>query len=194
MSETFWDRHGVYGLMAECEEPEQLLEAAHRAYGAGYRNMDAYTPRPLDGLAEAIGFTRHCVSLLVLIGGLCGCVGGFMLLWWIPVIAYPHNVGGRPFNSWPMYIPITFECTVLLAALSSVVGMLAMNKLPMPYHPVFNVPEFAARASVDRFFLCIESSDPKFNLDQTKAFLLELNPEDAAEVEKQHSHLYSSAN
>ncbi len=184
MSETFWDRHGVYGLMAEFEEPEQLLEAAHRAYGAGYRNMDAYTPMPIEGLAEAIGFTRHWVSLVVLIGGLCGCVGGFMLLWWISVIAYPHNVGGRPFNSWPMYIPITFECTVLLAALSSVVGMLAMNKLPMPYHPVFNVPEFAARASVDRFFLCIEASDPKFNLDQTKAFLLELNPEEVAEVEK----------
>lgn len=184
MSETFWDRHGLHGIMAEFEEPEQLLEAAKRAYNAGYRKMDAYSPMPIDGLAEAIGFTRNWVSLVVLIGGLAGCIGGFTLLWWICVIAYPHNVGGRPFNSWPTFIPITFECTVLLAALSSVVGMLALNKLPMPYHPVFNVPQFAERASVDRFFLCIEAGDPQFDKDKTKAFLLELNPEEVAEVEK----------
>jgi hypothetical protein len=139
---------------------------------------------PVEGLAEAIGFKRNYVSLVVLIGGLCGCVGGFGLLWWIAVIAYPHNVGGRPFDSWPAFIPITFECTVLLAALSSVVGMLAMNRLPMPYHPVFNVAEFAQRASVDRFFLCIEANDPKFDRDKTKAFLLELNPEEVSEVDK----------
>jgi len=184
MSETFWDRHGVYGMMAEFEEPEQLLKAAHTAYAAGYRNMDAYTPMPIDGLAEAVGFRRNWVSLIVLIGGLCGCAGGFTLLWWIAAVAYPHNVGGRPFVSWPMYIPITFECTVLLAALSSVVGMLALNKLPMPYHPVFNVESFAKRASIDRFFLCIEASDPKFDLAGTRAFLEELNPEEVAEVEK----------
>jgi hypothetical protein len=184
MSETFWDRHGVYGMMAEFEEPEQLLEAANRAYSAGYRNMDAYTPMPIDGLAEAVGFKRNWVSLIVLIGGLCGCVGGFTLLWWIAAVAYPHNVGGRPFVSWPMFIPITFECTVLLAALSSVVGMLALNKLPMPYHPVFNVASFSERASVDRFFLCIEASDPKFDRIQTRAFLEELNPEEVAEVDK----------
>jgi hypothetical protein len=184
MSETFWDRHGVYGMMAEFEDPEQLLEAANRAYSAGYRNMDAYTPMPIDGLAEAVGFRRNWVSLVVLVGGLCGCVGGFGLLYWISVIAYPHNVGGRPFNSWPAYIPITFECTVLLAALSSVVGMLALNKLPMPYHPVFNVESFAKRASIDRFFLCIEASDPKFDRMQTRAFLEGLNPEEVAEVEK----------
>ncbi len=184
MSETFWDRHGVYGMMAEFEEPEQLLKAANRAYAAGYRNMDAYTPMPIDGLAEAVGFKRNWVSLIVLIGGLCGCVGGFTLLWWMAAVAYPHNVAGRPFVSWPMYIPITFECTVLLAALSSVVGMLALNKLPMPYHPVFNVESFAKRASVDRFFLCIEASDPKFDRLQTRAFLEELNPEEVAEVDK----------
>ena len=184
MNETFWDRHGLYGIMAQFEEPEQLLKAAHQAYGAGYRKMDAYTPMPIDGLAEAIGFTRHWVSLVVLIGGLAGCVGGFTLLWWIAVIAYPHNVGGRPFVSWPMFIPITFECTILLAALSSALGMLAMNKLPMPYHPVFNVPSFSERASIDRFFLCIEADDPKFDRSQTRAFLEELGPEEVAEVEK----------
>ena len=184
MTETFWDRHGLYGLMAEFETPEQLLSAAQRTYDAGYRKMDAYSPMPVEGLAEAIGFKKNWVSTVVLIGGLCGCIGGFGLLWWIAVIAYPHNVAGRPFDSWPMFIPITFECTVLLAALSSVVGMLAMNKLPMPYHPVFNVPEFAKRASIDRFFLCIEANDPKFDRQKTKAFLLELNPEEVAEVDK----------
>ena len=184
MSETFWDRHGLYGLMAEFEQPEQLLAAANRAYAAGYRNMDAYTPMPIDGLAEAVGFKRNWVSPIVLAGGVAGALGGFGLMWWISVIAYAHNIAGRPFNSWPMYIPVTFECTVLLAALSSVVGMLALNKLPMPYHPVFNWTEFARRASIDRFFLCIEASDPKFDREQTKAFLLELNPEEVAEVEK----------
>ncbi|MGD0303100.1 MAG: DUF3341 domain-containing protein [Bryobacteraceae bacterium] len=184
MTETFWDRHGLHGLMAQFETPEQVVSAAQRAYDAGYRKMDAYSPMPVEGLAEAIGFKRNYVSLVVLIGGLCGCVGGFGLLWWIAVIAYPHNVGGRPFDSWPAFIPITFECTVLLAALSSVVGMLAMNKLPMPYHPVFNVAEFAQRASVDRFFLCIEANDPKFDREKTKAFLLELNPEEVSEVDK----------
>jgi hypothetical protein len=184
MNETFWDRHGVHGVMARFEDPEKLLAAAKRAYSAGYREMDAYSPMPIDGLAEAIGFTRHWVSLVVLIGGLAGCIGGFGLLWWIAVIAYPHNVGGRPFVSWPMYIPITFECTILLAALSSVVGMLVMNKLPMPYHPVFNVESFAKRASIDRFFLCIEANDPKFDRAQTRAFLEQLHPEEVAEVEK----------
>ena len=184
MSETFWDRHGLYGLMAEFEEPEQLLEAAHKAYAAGYRKMDAYTPMPIEGLAEAVGFRRNWVSLIVLAGGLTGCIGGFGLLWWITVIAYPHNVGGRPFNSWPAYIPVTFECTVLLASLSAVVGMFALNKLPMPYHPVFNNPEFAKRASIDRFFLCIEAGDPIFDKEKTKAFLLNLKPEEVAEVEK----------
>jgi hypothetical protein len=184
MTETFWDRHGLYGIIARFETPEQLVAAAHRTYSAGYRKMDAYSPMPIEGLAEAIGFKRNFVSLVVLMGGLTGCVGGFGLLWWIATIAYPHNVGGRPFVSWPMYIPITFECTILLAALSSALGMLAMNKLPMPYHPVFNVQSFSERASIDRFFLCIEANDPKFDLVQTRAFLERLDPEEVAEVEK----------
>ena len=184
MTETFWDRHGLYGIMARFETPEQLVAAAHRTYRAGYRKMDAYSPMPIEGLAEAIGFKRNFFSLVVLMGGLTGCIGGFTLLWWIATIAYPHNVGGRPFVSWPMYIPITFECTILLAALSSALGMLAMNKLPMPYHPVFNVQSFSERASIDRFFLCIEANDPKFDVNQTRAFLEALDPEEVAEVEK----------
>jgi Protein of unknown function (DUF3341) len=184
MTETFWDRHGLHGIMARFETPEQLLRAAEETYNAGYRKMDAYSPMPIEGLAEAIGFRRNFVSLVVLIGGLAGCVGGFTLLWWIAAIAYPHNVGGRPFVSWPMFIPITFECTILLAGLTSAIGMIIMNKLPMPYHPVFNVQSFSERASIDRFFLCIEADDPKFDLNRTRAFLEDLNPEEVAQVEK----------
>jgi hypothetical protein len=184
MTETFADRYGTDGVMAQFQTPEHLLAAANRAYAAGYRNMDAYSPMPIEGLAEAVGFRRNWVSTIVLFCGLCGGAGGFGLLYWISVIAYPHNVAGRPFDSWPAYIPITFECTVLLAALSAVIGMLALNKLPMPYHPVFNVESFAKRASVDRFFLCIEATDPKFEIAKTKAFLEQLNPEEVAEVEK----------
>jgi hypothetical protein len=184
MHETFADRHGTYGVMAQFETPEQLLEAANRAHAAGYRKMDAYSPMPIEGLAEAVGFGFNWVAPIVLFMGLCGAAGGFGLLWWISVIAYPHNIAGRPMNSWPAYIPITFECTVLLAALSAVIGMLALNKLPQPYHPVFNVESFVKHASIDRFFLCIEASDPKFDIAKTKAFLEQLNPEEVAEVEK----------
>ena len=184
MSESFWDRHGLYGVMAEFEEPDQLVAAAQRAYSAGYRKMDAYSPLPVEGLAEALGFTRDWVAPSVLVGGVLGCCGGFSLMYWITNIAYAHNVAGRPMNSWPAYIPITFECTVLLASLTAVFGMLAMNGLPQPYHPVFNNPTFSERASIDRFFLCIEANDPKFDLRQTKVFLSEMNPLEVAEVEK----------
>lgn len=160
----------VHGAMAEYETPEQLVRAGKRAYAAGYRRMDAYAPIPVDGLAEAIGFRKNYVALCVLIGGIVGAGGGFGLLVWITMIAYPHNVGGRPLFSWPAYIPITFECMILIASLTALVAMLGMNGLPKPYHPVFNVPMFD-RASVDRFFLCIESSDPKFQTDETLNFL-----------------------
>ncbi len=160
----------IHGAMAEFTTPEDLIAACKRAYARGYRKMDAYAPMPVDGLAEAIGYRRNNVALCVLIGGLCGVTGGFALLEWIAGVAYPHNVGGRPLNSWPSFIPITFECMILLAALTGFVSMLAMNGLPQPYHPVFNVPVFD-RASVDRFFLCIESSDPKFRTEETLQFL-----------------------
>jgi len=172
---------GLYGLMAEFDQPEPLLEAAHRARAEGYRNMDAYAPMPMEGLAEAIGFRTDWVQRLVFIAGLLGATGGFTLCWWMTVIAYPHNVAGRPLNSWPAYVAITFECMVLLACLTAVIGMLALNGLPQPYHPVFNVPQFA-RASRDRFFLCIEAADPKFDIDDTRAFLEGLNPREVVEV------------
>jgi Alternative complex III, ActD subunit len=176
-----WGRGGRYGLMASFEEPEQLLAAANRAREEGYRNMDAYTPMPVDGLADAIGFRSSAVPRIVLLFGALGAAGGFGLMWWMTVIAYPHIVDGRPLNSWPAYIPITFECMVLLASLSAVIGMLALNGLPQPYHPVFNVPRFE-RASRDRFFLCIEASDPKFDAKATRAFLEDLRPQAVEDV------------
>lgn len=160
----------VHGAMAEFDTPEELITACERAYAAGFRRMDAYAPMPVTGLAEAIGYKKNKVALCVLIAGICGAIGGFSLLEWITVVAYPHNVGGRPLNSWPEYIPITFECMVLLAGVTSLVSMLAMNGLPKPYHPVFNVGAFD-RASIDKFFLCIESRDPKFRTEDTLEFL-----------------------
>jgi hypothetical protein len=172
----------LYGLMAEFERPEDLVAAASRARDAGYRRMDGYTPFPVEGLAAALGFRRTQVPLIALIGGIVGCLGGFFMQYYIAVIDYPLNIGGRPLNSWPSFIVITFEMTVLAAALSAVLGMLALNGLPMPHHPVFNVPRFAL-ASKDRFFLVIEASDPKFDVEDTRRFLKSLQPREVADVE-----------
>jgi Protein of unknown function (DUF3341) len=160
----------IHGAMVEFDTPEELIVACEKAYAEGFRRMDAYAPLPVEGLAEAIGYKRNKVAFCVLIGGICGVLFGFGLLEWITVVAYPHNVGGRPLNSWPAYIPITFECMILFSALTAMISMFGMNGLPKPYHPVFNVPAFE-RASVDKFFLCIESSDPKFRVEDTLQFL-----------------------
>jgi len=175
-------RPALYGLMAEFENPTDILEATRRVGEEGYRKVDAYTPFPVEGLAEALGFHRSRVPLIVLVGGLIGCLGGFLLQYYIAVIDYPISIGGRPLNSWPSFIVITFELTILVAALSAVLGMLALNGLPMPHHPVFNVPRFAL-ASKDRFFLVIEASDPKFNLPETKRFLSSLKAREVSDVE-----------
>jgi len=161
---------GIHGLMAEFESPTTLVAAANKTREAGYVDVDAYSPIPIEELHHAIGFKNTKLPLMVLIGGLLGGTGGFSLEYWVSAIAYPLNVGGKPLVSWPMFIPVTFECTILGAALTAVFGMFMLNKLPQPYHPVFNNPRFAM-ASRNRFFLCIEATDQQFDLDTTRAFL-----------------------
>ena len=164
------DDRAIYGLMAEFDNPTSILSAARKAYAEGYRRMDAFSPYAVHGLSEAIGFTKSRVPLLALVGGVAGGLGGFFMQYWISVMAYPVNIGGRPFNSWPAFIPVTFECTILVAAFSAVLGMLALNGLPRPHHPVFSVDAFKM-ASQSRFFLCIESKDPQFDRYRTQRFL-----------------------
>ena len=171
----------LYGLIAEFDEPTALVHAARRATSEGYRCMDAYSPLPIEELHEALGAHHSRLPFLVLIGGLIGCFGGYGLQWWASVVAYPENVGGKPLHSWPAFIPVTFECTILVAALFAVLGMLALNGLPQPYHPVFNVPRFAL-ASRNRFFLCIEAVDPKFDVESTRAFLQALGAKEVSTV------------
>ncbi len=176
------ESHMLYGVMAEFENPTDLVAAAHRTYAAGYRRINGYSPFPIEELSEAIGFTRTSLPLIVLIGGILGGLGGFFMQYWMEVIDYRLNVGGKPYNSWPAFLPITFECTVLCAAFAAVLGMLALNKLPQPYHPVFNAPNFAL-ATRDRFFLVIEANDPNFKHDDVLQFMKSLDAKDVTDVE-----------
>lgn len=173
----------LFGLMAEFTEHEQLIHAVQRAYGEGYRSMDAYSPFPIDGLAESMGHDYTAVPLFTLVGGIVGGLGGYFMEWYSMSRLYPLNVGGRPLHSWPNFIPVTFELTVLIASLSAFLSVFVLNRLPQLNHPVFNVPEFE-RASIDRFFLCIEAKDPKFDAEGTRRFLEELKPVKVTEVEK----------
>ena len=172
----------VWGLMAEFQTPQGLLDAIHRVREAGYRRVEAYTPYPMEEVSEALDLHRSRLPLIVLIGGIVGALGGYGLQYWVNLIEYPLNIGGRPLHSWPAFIVPTFETTILCAALSAVLGMFALNGLPQPYHPVFNVPRFAA-ASRDRFFLVIEASDPRFDPRATAELLRGLSPSEVAEVE-----------
>ena len=171
----------TYGMMAEFDSATNLVEAARRTHEAGYVKIDAYSPFPVEELAEAIGFHKNGVPLVVLIGGLIGCISGYAMQYWISAVSYPVNVGGKPYHSWPAFIVVTFEMTILFAGIAAVFGMLALNGLPMPYHPVFNVPRFAF-ASKDRFFLIVFASDPKFNPVTTRQFLEGLDPRSISEV------------
>jgi hypothetical protein len=173
---------GLYGLMAEFESPVELLDAARRAREEGYVRMDAYTPYPIHELTEALGIRPTKLPLVVLAGGIVGCAAALGMMWFSATIHYPLNVGGRPLATWPMFIPIAFELTVLFASLAAVLGMLGMNGLPMPYHPVFNAPRFVL-ASRDRFFLCIEARDPRFDAEKTSRFLANLGARIVSEVE-----------
>lgn len=162
---------GVYGLMAEFDDPAQIVAAAERVHGAGYRKLDAYSPYPLEALAEALHLGRSVMSKLVLAGALLGMAGGYALCYWTSVIDYPMNIAGKPVHSWPSFIIPTYETTILAACITAVFGMLAINGLPRPYHPVFNVPSFTLGASKDKFFICIEAEDAKFDLTETRRFL-----------------------
>jgi hypothetical protein len=171
----------LYGLLAEFDTPTEVVRAARAAHAQGYRRMEAYTPFPVEGLSEAVGFPRDRVAAVCLAGGLLGLMTAYALQYWINVISYPVNIAGRPFHSWPSFIVVSFELTVLFGGISAVVGMIAMNGLPMPYHPLFAVPEFS-QASRDRFFLCIEAADPRFDREKTREFLSSLKPREVLEV------------
>jgi hypothetical protein len=168
-------RPRLYGLMAEFETPEQVVRATRLARQAGYRSMDAYTPYPVDGLARELGEKQTQIPFVVLVGGLVGGGVGFFMQYWSMAVDYPFNAGGRPLNSWPAFVPVTFEVLILVASFSAFLSMLFLNGLPRPNHPVFNVPRFD-RASQDRFFLCIESTDPRFEETATAAFLAATEP------------------
>jgi len=177
------ERSHIYGVVGEFETPGQIIQAAAKVREAGYRDVEAYTPFPVEGLSEALRLKRSLVPLITLTGGLIGGLGGFGFQYWVAAITYPMNIGGRPLNSWPAFIPVTFELTVLFASLSAVLGMLALNKLPQPHHPLFNVDRFQKHASNDRFFLCIEATDPKFSVAEATRFLKSVKAQNVSEVE-----------
>ena len=172
----------TYGLLAEFDDPTALVAAARRAHEAGYRRLDTFSPFPIEEAWEAIGHHDRRLSLIVLAGGIAGLLTGIGLQEWVHQLAYPINIAGKPLNSWPQFVPVTFELTILFASIAAVLGMIVLNGLPQPYHPVFNVPRFA-RASRDRFFLLVESTDPKFDRTTTLDFLKGLNPSEINEVE-----------
>ncbi len=171
----------IYGLMAEFENPTSLVAAARAARERGFRKLDAYSPFPIEELSDALHLHKNRLPLIVLIGGICGGLTGYLLQYYVTVWNFPINIAGRPLHSWPSYIVITFELTILFAAISTVLGLFALCGLPMPYHPAFNVPRFAL-ASRNRFFLCIESTDPLFDHDRTVEFLESLGPREVSEV------------
>jgi ActD protein len=171
----------LFGILAEFDGPQSLVAASRRVHDAGYVRFEAYSPFPVQGLAEAIGFERTWLSPIVLAGGVVGCLFGYLLQVWVSAVAYPLNVGGRPLNSWPSFVPVTFEMTILFAALAAVLGMLALNGLPRPHHPLFGIERFA-RVTRDGFFLCILAADPKFDEQATRGFINSLQPREVFDV------------
>jgi hypothetical protein len=182
MGRVIMTNDSLHGLAAEFETDAGLMRAAEQAYALGYRKMDGYTPFPIEGLGKALGKTNR-IPLLVLLAGILGGCSAYFMEWFASVISYPLNIGGRPLHSWPAFIPITFELTVLGASLTAFFCSLGLSGLPQPYHPMFNLPEFE-RASQDRFFLCIEAADPQFDTPRTRSFLESLDPLTVKEVAK----------
>lgn len=172
----------IYGILAEFHSPHEVVEAAKKVHEAGYLHVDGYSPYPIEELSEALELHHSPLPKLVLAGGILGLIGGFGLQYWASVIEYPMNIGGRPFFSWPAFLIPAYETTILFAAGTAVLGMLALNGLPQPYHPVFNVPGFAL-ATRDKFFICIEATDPKFDRAGTKKFLMSIGASEVSEVE-----------
>lgn len=172
---------GIYGVMAEFEDPTSLVNAAREAYQQGFRKLDAYTPFPIEELHEVLHLHKNKLPLIVLIGGLLGGFTGYLMQYFVTVIYFPINIAGRPLHSWPSYIIITFELTILFGSIAAVLGLMGLCGLPMPYHPTFNVPRFSA-ASHDRFFLCIEATDPLFDLQNTSRFLENMDPKEVSQV------------
>jgi hypothetical protein len=175
---------GLYGLLAEYGSAQELLEAVKTVRAAGHRAIDAFTPFPVEAIAhEVTDHERSKVPLICLVGGITGALGGWGLAFWTSTIDYPMNIGGKPFNSWPAFIPVIFECTVLVAAFSAAIGMLVLNRLPEPYHPVFNVESFRRKASRDGFFLCVEATDARFRHDETLSLLHETGALEVSDVD-----------
>jgi hypothetical protein len=173
----------LYGLVAEFDSPATLLAAVRETTNAGYTRTDAFSPYPIHGMGEALNFHDRRLSLFVLIGGIIGCLAGYGLEYWTQVIAFPLNIGGRPYHAWVAFIPPAFETTILFGAFTAGITMIVMNGLPRPYHPVFNTPRFD-RATQDGFFLAIEADDPKFDLERTRAFLGGLHARNISAVEE----------
>ncbi len=173
----------IYGLLAEFDTPTELVDAANKIREAGYKKTDAFSPFPLHEIDEALGVKRSILPFMVLGGGIVGLLTGLGLQYFVHVLDYPIIVGGRPFFSLPSFIPPMFELTILFAAFTAVFGMILLNGLPQPYHPVFNVPRFAL-ATREKFFLLIERKDPKFNYEETKSFMQSLNPQEVFDVEE----------
>ena len=176
-----YHRPHIYGVVAEFATPDELLKAVKKVREAGFRRMDAFSPFPIEGLPAAMGLKRNLVPLITLLGGLAGGIGGFGFQYWVAAVTYPMNIGGRPLNSWPAFIPVTFELTILSASLCAVFGMLALNRLPHPHHPLFSVQRFV-HATSDRFFLCIEANDPKFHMAECARLLQDLHAHHVIEV------------
>ncbi len=173
---------GIYGVVAEFDNATDITRAARKAKDEGYTKLDAFSPFPIEELSETIVGRHTRLPWLVFAGGVIGCIGGYMLQYWTAVIEYPLNIGGRPYNSWVSFIPVTFECTILAASLVAVFGMFLLNGLPKPYHPVFNVPRFDL-ASRNRFFLLIEATDSKFDRQGTSDFLRQQNAREVVDVD-----------
>lgn len=175
-------KNPLYGVIAEFDSADDLLHAAKQAYSEGYRKMDAFTPFPVHGLAEAMGPDDNRIKWLIFLGGLVGVSAGIGLEYWASVHAYPHNVGGKPLWSWPLFVPPAYECMILFASAAAFFGMFALNGLPRPHHPVFSAKRFEL-ASQNKFFMVIESVDPKFDREGTAKFLSTLNPAQISEVD-----------